>query len=241
MHTRSTPSQKIEGLSLFTALALFAAIAVTVQTQAQMATTSNAQNTGTGRYHHHYVAIDLGTLGGPNAAGCVPNCRDLTNRGAVLFGANTPAPDPYASNPSDVFNDGNLIKGVYRQSGFSLVLEAAQPGYNSFPNWATDTGLVAGVSENGQIDPMTTFPEVDATAWLLGFPINIGTLGGTSSAALAANDSQQVVGGAANQTADPFAGPFFHLTPNPNNPNLNFGLYFPSLWWPIATETHAFL
>ena len=77
---------------------------------------SAAVRRGSARYsaqvtYHHYVAIDLGTLGGPNSAGCVPNCRFLNNQGAAIFNSDTAKPDPFGSNPNNVFNDGNLESG----------------------------------------------------------------------------------------------------------------------------------
>ena len=187
--------------------------------------------------HHHYVAIDLGTLGGPDSNGCVPDCRSLNNLGDAAVIASTAAPDPF---PNDPFSYGYVDLGVNWQNGVSITLNALQPGYSSFPFWLSDTGLVAGISENGKIDPTTGFPEAIATAWFFGLPINLGTLGGNASTAEAVNNAGQVVGGAANQTADPFAGPFYNVAPNPNIPNLDV-LYYPSLYWPVTTETHAFL
>jgi len=40
-------------------------------------------------------AVDLGTLGGPNSSGCVPECRYVNDQGVALSRADTPAPDPF--------------------------------------------------------------------------------------------------------------------------------------------------
>jgi len=180
--------------------------------------------------YHHYVAIDLGTRGGPNSSGCVPDCRLLNNQGAAIFNSDTAKPDPFGSNPNDVFNDGNLVLGEYRQNGFSIPLVSPPPGYNSYPEWISDTGLVAGLAENGKVDATTTYPETVATLWLFGFPIALGTLGGTSSSAGAVNNIGQAIGGAANTTTDPNANAFYNYYVNGS-----------PLWWPVTTETHAFL
>ena len=179
--------------------------------------------------YHHYVAIDLGTLGGPNSAGCA-NCRYLNNQGAAVFHSDTAQPDPFGSNPNNVFDDGNLEFGVYWQNGFSIPLQPSSHGYNSTPWSISDTGLVAGIAENGKIDPNTTFPETVATLWVFGFPISLGTLGGNASVGGGVNNIGQVVGGAANTVTDPFADAFY-----------NFFLIPSPLWWPVTTETHAFL
>ena len=176
--------------------------------------------------HHHYVAIDLGTLGGPNSSGCVPDCRYVNNLGSVIFRADTAKPDPFASDSNDVFGDGNLELGVVWQNGVSIPLNGVPRGYNSFPYWLSDSGLVAGLAENGKIDPTTSSPEAIATLWLSGFPITLGTLGGNASAASSVNNIGQVVGGAANRVEDAFAGAFYNYSP---------------LWFQPSTETHAFL
>jgi probable HAF family extracellular repeat protein len=193
-----------------------------------------AQNT-----HHHYVAIDLGTLGGPSSSGCAV-CRYLNNTGAAIFNADTAKSDPFASNPNNIFNDGNQNLGAYRQ-GVSIPLRPLQAGYNDTPQWMSDTGLVVGLSENGNLDPATGFPQVNATMWLFGFPTNLGSLGGNESTATGVNDIGQAVGGAANKTADPFANAFYSLSPNPNDPALSFVFGYLGFWWPVATQTHAFL
>ena len=180
--------------------------------------------------YHHYVAVDLGTLGGPNSGGCVPNCRLLSNQGAAIFNSNAAKPDPFGSNPNNVFNDGQLDLGEYRQNGISIPLVSPPPGHNSAPLWISDTGLVAGLAENGKIDSNTTYPETVATLWLFGFPVALGTLGGNASSAAGVNNIGQVVGAAANTTTDPNASAFY-----------NFFVNGSSLWWPVTTETHAFL
>jgi len=180
--------------------------------------------------YHHYVAIDLGTLGGPNSFGCIPMCRFLNNQGAVTFNSNTAKPDPFGSNPNNVFNDGQLDLGEYRLNGISIPLVSPPPGHNTAPLWISDTGLVAGVAENGKIDSTTTFPETVATLWLFGLPISLGTLGGNASSAGGVNNIGQVVGSAANATTDPNAAAFY-----------DFFVSGSPLWWPVTTETHAFL
>lgn len=179
--------------------------------------------------YHHYVAIDLETLGGPNSAGCA-SCRYLNNQGAAIFHSDTAETDPFASNPNNVFDDGNRELAMYWQNGFSIRLSPSAAGYSSYPWSISDTGLVVGIAENGKIDPTTTNPETVATLWLFGFPISLGTLGGNASVAGGVNNIGQVVGGAANRIADPFANAFY-----------NYYLYSSPLWWPVTTETHAFL
>jgi len=177
--------------------------------------------------HHHYLAIDVGTFGGPNSVACAPDCRLLNSSGAVVFGSDLPLPDPFASNPNDIFSDGNLEIGDLLVNGFSTPLNSIPSGYNAFPIWLSDTQLVAGVAENGLIDPATSYPEVIATTWRSnGTPVSLGTLGGNGSTAVSVNNAGQVVGAAANKIEDPFASGFFGYT---------------DLWFPVTTGIHAFL
>ena len=71
---------------------------------------------------------------------------------------------------------------------------------------------------------MTGLPEVNAVLWEKGHIINLGTLGGTQSLAIAVNSRGQVVGGAFNTISDPFEAHF------------NSFLFFRGV-----TQEHAFL
>jgi probable HAF family extracellular repeat protein len=173
--------------------------------------------------HHHYFAIDLGTLGGPNSSGCVPGCRLLNNQRAAVFHADTSTPDPFPSYP---LVDGYEPLGVYWQNGQFTTLNSSPSGYDAFPGWVSDTGLVSGYAENGQVDPTTNFPEVRAVLWLNGVPIDLGTLGGNASVGSGVNNLGQVAGAALNRVSDPWAGAFYDYS------------YLP---FAGSTQTHAFL
>jgi len=80
----------------------------------------------------------------------------------------------------------------------------ASGGNNAFPAWINDRGEVVGVSENGLIDPLNGFPEIDAVIWKQVHIIDIGTLGGNASAANAVNNRGEVTGLAFNTILDPF-------------------------------------
>jgi uncharacterized membrane protein len=66
--------------------------------------------------------------------------------------------------------------------------------------------VVAGACENGLIDPLANFPEIDAVVWKHGQILDLGTLGGNASAATAMNNRGQVTGNAYNTIPDPFFG-----------------------------------
>ena len=61
---------------------------------------------------------------------------------------------------------------------------------------------MAGISENGSIDPLIGIPEGVAVMWKNGQITNLGTLGGNESVAWAVNSSDQVTGCAANAVPD---------------------------------------
>jgi len=127
------------------AAALLAALAVPVGTIAQDGQVPT-QN------HRHYKLIDMGTFGGPNSSFVLPSPggRLLNNSGEAAGGADTSTPDPSSCLNFDCY----LSYGFQWQDGFANQLSAL-PGFNSsFPFWISDTGLVAGLSENG-IDPLT--------------------------------------------------------------------------------------
>ncbi len=175
---------------------------------------------------YRYRAVDLGTLGGPNSSGCVPECRYVNDQGVAIFRADTPAPDPFAGL-GFCLGDCYATLGNRWQAGRVTTLNPVPGGVDTFPAWISDTNLVAGYSENGLLDPTSGFPEFVATVWRDGRPTNLGTLGGSSSLSWAVNSSGQVVGGALNTAPDPtFPTPFFYYNPVP---------------FPVFNETHAFL
>ena len=172
---------------------------------------------------YRYRAVDLGSLGGPNSAGCVPECGYLNIEGTAIFRSDTAAPDPFQPN---CLGDCYATLGVVFQNGKYSSLSPLVGGAQTFPAWIADTGAVAGLSENGQIDPVSGFPEFLAVLWRGDSVTSLGTLGGTSSLAWGVNDSNQVVGASLTATPETLPLPFFYLTPVP---------------FPVSNEMHAFL
>jgi probable HAF family extracellular repeat protein len=176
-------------------IGLFAALALPVQLAAQ---------------HTRYKLIDLGTFGGP--ASTVPgpdfgpsgSAKSATSRGMVVGSADTATPDP-----DGFFNGDFFVAHAFAwQNGVTTDLGAlgAVPGNNvSNASWISETGLIAGFSENDVIDPLVPgFPEIRATLWKDDQIIDLGTLGGNESFANAVNNRGQVIGWALNTISDPF-------------------------------------
>lgn len=103
-----------------------------------------------------------------------------------------PAPDP-------------LIFHASQWQNSTLTDLGALSGANSScANWISGNGLIAGVSENGAIDPLTGLTEVHAVLWKNGQPIDLGTLGGYESLTAGVNNRGQVVGTTTNAITDSF-------------------------------------
>lgn len=186
------------------ALSLLAALAIPVQLTAQE---HNEK-------HVHYKLIDLGTFGGP--ASYISNGFDgiLNNRGTAVGWANTPTPDPYPA--FCVAPNCFVVHSFQSQNGVVTDLGALPGGASSQAVWISANGLVAGTSQNGQIDPLFSgFPEARAVLWQKGGITDLGTLeGGYESAGFSVNNRGQVVGFSLNTISDAFslAGPGFFPT-----------------------------
>jgi probable HAF family extracellular repeat protein len=200
---------KSRHLMLLAAITLFAALAIPVGLAAQ-------DNQDQKHKHHHYKLNDLGTFGGPQSWvwGWDEFADSMSNRGGLMGGADTSAPNPNYPNFNPFMGLPNvgypLNSDPYTQHAFQskhgalIDLGVLPGGYNSFAQWISGNGTVAGASENGATDPLTGWPEVRAVLWEGGQPKDLGTFGGNESLAFAVNNRKQVVGMATNTISDPF-------------------------------------
>jgi len=194
----------------FAAIALFATLAVPAGLIAQQ-----LQNTQQPRYK----LIDIGTFGGPNSSvGFEPSpLNALSNQGIFAACADTSLPNPEYPNlnplipgiPGSPQPDPLIFHTLRWKNGKRTDLGALPGGNNSCATHISGNGLVVAASENGALDPLTGWPEVQAVLWKNGQVINLGTLGGNENFPLAVNNRGQVVGQAANAIADPFPFPGF--------------------------------
>jgi probable HAF family extracellular repeat protein len=158
--------------------------------------------------HHHYKLVDLGsTFGGPQSY-FVSGSGDayssiMSSEGIVAGFADTSEPDPF---PNICFWDCNVVHAFQAGSGGHLTDLGALPGGgSSVPIWISANRLIAGVSENGETDPLYAgLPQERAVLWQQGKIINLGTLpeGGYQSEANSVNSAGQVVGAALNTIPD---------------------------------------
>ena len=162
---------------------------------------------GSDHKHHHYKLIDLGTFGGPQSYVTSPDLTleaDVNNHGVLTGWADTSTPDPF---PNFCFDEDCFVAHAFQwKNGVRSDLGVLPGGASSESSWISDSGLIAGVSENGGIDPLVTgFPELRAVLWKDGKIRDLGTLpeGGHESLAIAVNSRGLVVGLATNTTPDP--------------------------------------
>jgi probable HAF family extracellular repeat protein len=187
-----------------TALSLLAMLAAPVQLA--------AQNKQDHCQHHHYQVVDLGsTFGGPQSyfvpgsGGSFAGSLVLSSGGTVAGFADTSLSDPF---PNFCWSQDCFVADSFlAESGGHLKNIGALPGGgSSAPLWITGNGLVAGVSENGETDPLFAggFPEMHAVLWEQGKITDLGTLpeGGYQSEANGVNSAGQVVGAALNTIPD---------------------------------------
>jgi len=158
--------------------------------------------------HHHYKLIDLGTLGGPASILCI-SCFDgqffasniVNQQGTAVGFADTAAADPF---PAFCFFDCSVDHAFQWRNGAVTDLGALTNNTSSAANWVSPNGLIAGVSENDETDPLFAgLPELHAVLWQHGAIADLGTLeGGYQSYASAVNSRGQVVGAALNTVPD---------------------------------------
>ena len=159
--------------------------------------------------HTRYKLIDLGTLGGPNSGvpgvyfeiGNAPGAAQVISEQGIVTGA----ADTSTADPLCFFDDCFYPNGFQWQNGQLTRLGALPGAQFSGPSWISGNGLIAGISENGETDPLLGLPEGRAVLWNSRIS-DLGTLpGGYESFAFAVNNRGQVVGDATNGTVDPYS------------------------------------
>lgn len=156
----------------------------------------------TSRPHPRYRLLDIGTFGGPNAYYFLPHGTEVSHAGLVAGAADTTAPD--SDNPCF----GNACLAVHAfvwNRGLLTDLGVLPGGVNSAAIYLNDSGLITGFADNGQIDPITSTPDLVAVAWDRGNMIEIGTFGGSFSFPNAINQRGEIVGVALDATPDDFS------------------------------------
>ena len=208
---------KSRRLMCITAAVLFAALAIPIWLAAQ---DNQEQNNDTKQ--HHYKLIDLGTLGGP-ASYSQFGSGIVNEHGTTVGWADTLIPDPF---PVFCFDADCFVAHAFQwRDGDLTDLNALAEDNSSAAFWISPNGLVAGISENGTVDPLDSgFPTFRAVIWRESEITDLGALeGGNTSWANAVNSRGQVAGFSQNGIPDalPLAAQFIGL--------------------PVTTQTRAFL
>jgi len=188
-----------------TTLTVLAVLAIPFELTAQVKNKTDHTSTP-----HHYQLVDLGsTFGGPQSYLNPGSGLDfgftstLSSRGTAVGFADTSDSDPF---PAFCFWDCDVVHAFRADKGGILTDLGALPGGgSSVPTWIATNGLIAGVSENGETDPLYAgLPQLRAVLWQDGKITDLGTLpeGGYQSAANAVNSAGQVVGAALNTIPD---------------------------------------
>jgi probable HAF family extracellular repeat protein len=190
-------------LTCLIATSLFGALAIPVRLAAQ----DNHDHK-----HHHYKLIVLGTLGGPQSYGDAGHgAANITSQGTAAGVADTAIPDPFYPNYNPLFSPAVIgrypfVYHVFTSKDGALLDLGGVAGNSSTANFITDNGLVAGLSLNGAIDPLTGWPQVTAVLWRDGQIVNLGALaGGYESGTSHVNSRGQVAGSSTNDVPDPFS------------------------------------
>src|SRR5215831_2418122 len=128
--------------------------------------------------HHHYKLIELGTFGGQRSYIPVDELAsiglELNNSGVLVGFAETATPDP---TPPLCFTADCLVSYAFRWKGGAISnLGSLRPGWSSAPQAISRNGLIAGYSENGEIDPLLGSAEVRAVLWRNDDITDLGTL-----------------------------------------------------------------
>jgi probable HAF family extracellular repeat protein len=159
-----------------------------------------------------YKLVYLDELGGPHitvdgdisCCGILPSI--INNSGVAVGSAATSIPipsSPEINNPYVVPNPFTIAAAAW-QGPVPVNLGTLPGGYYSFANNISNTGLVAGISETGIVDPRLGVLEAHPTLWVFGYPIDLGTFGGGEGYGNQVNDFGQVVGYAQNDEPDSY-------------------------------------
>src|ERR1019366_9577006 len=154
--------------------------------------------------YHHYQLNDVGTFGGPSSylfAPGSPRAGVLNNRGTLVGYADTATPDPLCFFSPDCY----YPHGYQWQNGVKTDLGLLPGGLTGQANWISANGLIAGIADNGQIDPLLGIPVLHGVLYENGAVTDLGTLpeGGNFSFPFSVNNRREVVGFFVNTIPDP--------------------------------------
>ena len=157
--------------------------------------------------HARYRVVVIGTFGGPQSVSFFGQARSLNDKGTLVGQADTSVPDPNYPNFNPLLGADPFIQHGFLWRDDQLTDLGALSGLNSSQvSWVNDAGNAVGISNTGNLDPVTGFPAANAVAWIDGQIVNLGTLpGGYESLGIAINDQGEIAGISSNSTPDPIS------------------------------------
>lgn len=167
-----------------------------------------------------FEVIDLGTFGGPNGNASA-NAISISPDGTVTGAADTSRNVSCNQHPINANETANCFAlHGFRWKDGKLTDLGTLGGDDSFGFWINNQDDIAGVAEDGTVDPKTGFFNQRAALWRDGTITDLGSFGGPQSFAFAINNRGEVTGGANTAVPD------------------SFSLF--SIFFPTDKETHAF-
>ena len=129
-----------------------------------------AQQAAKTSLHHHYKLIDLGTFGGPFAlVNTEPTEQFINATGTIVGGADTALPTPAPACYNPVNGPDCFISHAFAwRNGHLKDLGTLPGGSFSYAEGINDFEQIVGLSETGQSDPGTGFPQFHAVLWTYG-------------------------------------------------------------------------
>jgi len=164
--------------------------------------------------HHHYQVIDMGTFGGPESFFTetdpfISASSVLNKKGMAVGGSATSTPTTSTSNFLVCGGLGGVpfVSHAFEAQNGMVTDLGALPGGD---NCSGATGInakreIVGLSENGEIDPLTGVTQTRPTRWIDGQITDLGSFGGNQGWASGINNQGLIVGASLNTVPDPYS------------------------------------
>jgi hypothetical protein len=125
----------------------------------------------------------------------------FNNQGTLTGSSETSLRDPFCYWST---TDCYATSAFHWKNGRTTELGLLPGGIGSAVNWINPNGVMVGIADNGQQDPLSGLPQIHAVVWQGGTMTDLGTFaGGYETWALSVNSRGEIVGEAYNRIPDP--------------------------------------